>query len=301
MTIFAWIIFALLLFIIITRLLTIKMWALNTTVHEETPTKFGIAFEEVNFPTENHRSLYGWWIPAAKNADTAPTLILVHGWSRNLGRMLRYIEHLHPLNYNLLAFDARHHGSSDLDNHASMYKFGQDIQAAIKYAQTRSIDVEQIGIIGLSIGGAGSVYAAAQESNIKAVVTVGAPAHPVDVMRREFQRHHLPGIFSWAMLKQIELKIGVSYEVFAPVNNIAKARAKFLIIHGGADEVVLPSQGEKLHAAAHPEQSELWRLPERRHSNCHHEPGFWDRINDFLQTNLSATAQNRISEKKELL
>ena len=274
----------LVLLILITRFFTMKMYALKPNKHGDTPEKLGVTFEEVYFPTENDKSLYGWWIPAASDSKQAPTLILVHGWSRNLGRMLRYIQHLHPLNYNLLAFDARHHGSSDSDGHASMYKFGRDVKAAVQYTLSRDIDTDSIGVIGLSIGGAGSTYAAAIEPAAKAVVTVGAPAHPVDVMQYEFKKHHLPAFIRWLILKQIEIKIGVKYEAFAPVNNIAKADASFLIIHGEDDVVVLPSQGEKMNAAARPGQCEYWPISGRGHSDCHHESGFWERIDIFFQT-----------------
>lgn len=292
MTYFVGIFIVLVLLILITRIFTLKMYAMNPTPHTDTPEKLGIDFEEVHFPTDNGRQLYGWWVPAKKNSSTSPTLVLVHGWSRNLGRMLRYIKHLHPYHYNLLAFDARHHGSSDLDDHASMYKFGRDVKAAVNYASTRPIDVEKLGVVGLSIGGSGSTFAAALESNIKAVVTVGAPAHPVDVMQYEFKKHHLPAPFRWLILKQIEIKIGVKYDVFAPVKNIGKAQANFLVIHGMNDTVVPPDQGEKLHLAARQGQSEAWFIPERGHSDCHHEPGFWDHVDSFFQTQLKGGEQN---------
>ncbi len=283
MTIPTLIIIAFILLILLVRFFTLKMYALKPNKHSDTPEKLGLEYEEVRFPTENNRTLYGWWIPAEEDSKQAPILILVHGWSRNLGRMLRYIQHLHPFNYNLLAFDARHHGSSDQDDHASMYKFGQDVKAAVQYALTRDIDKNKVGVIGLSIGGAGSIYAAAIEPAIKAVVTVGAPAHPVDVMQHEFKKLHIPAFFRWLILKQIEIKMGVKYEQFAPVNNIAKADASFLVIHGEDDKVVPPHQGEKLNKAARPGQCDYWLISERGHSNCHHEPGFWERVDTFFQ------------------
>ena len=284
MTTWTILLFIFVLLILLTRFFTLKMYALKPNRHDDTPEKLGIKFDEVRFPTDNNRTLYGWWIPAVKISKQAPTLILVHGWSRNLGRMLRYIQHLHPFNYNLLAFDARHHGSSDQDDHASMYKFGQDVKAAVQYALTRDIDKNKVGVIGLSIGGAGSIYAAAIEPAIKAVVTVGAPAHPVDVMQHEFKKLHIPAFFRWLILKQIELKMGVKYEQFAPVNNIAKANASFLVIHGEDDEVVPPHQGERLNKAAQPGQCDYWLISGRGHSNCHHEPGFWERVDTFFKT-----------------
>lgn len=286
MTITAYILIAFVVIIIAIRLLTKNMYALKPHQHTETPEKFGIDFEAVRFPTDNQKSLYGWWVPAAVKPETATTLILVHGWDRNLGRMLRYIQNLHPLNYNLLAFDARHHGSSDQDDHASMYKFGKDVQSAVNFVQTLQIDENRIGVIGLSLGGAGAIFASALHTNIRAVVTVGAPAHPVDIMTHEFKRHRIPSFLIWFILKQVEFKIGVNFEVFAPVNNISKSDAGFLIIHGDNDGVVLPSQGEILHRAAKPGQCEFWRIPDRGHSNCHHEPGFWDKVDAFMQSTL---------------
>jgi len=276
-----------LVLILFIRYATKKMWAIPFSRHESTPARFGIEFEEVRFPTDNNKTLYGWWVPAAKDPGNTASLILVHGWSRNLGRTLRYIQHLHPMGYNLLAFDARHHGSSDRDDHASMYKFGRDVRSAALYLGTRDIDREKIGVVGLSIGGAGSTYAASLEPSIKAVVTIGAPAHPVDVLRYEFRKYHLPGFMVWMMLRQIENRIGVKYESFAPVNNIAKARASFLVIHGDDDRVVLPDQGQKLNAAARPGQCDYWPIPDRGHSNCHREPGFWERLHAFFQNTLN--------------
>lgn len=286
MTLSIIIVFLLVIFWLVLRFITLKMYALTPNKHSDTPEEYGIGYTEIRFPTENNRSLYGWWIPAENQSESAPTLVLVHGWGRNLGRMLRYIQHLHPFGYNLLAFDARHHGSSDQDDHASMYKFGRDVKAAVQHIQTLEVDSNRIGVIGLSIGGAGSTYAASIEPGIRAVVTVGAPAHPVDVMVHEFKKHHLPRFVRWLILKQIEMKIGIKYAVFAPVMNIAKADAAFMVIHGASDQVVLPSQGEKLKEAARPGQCEYWPIAERGHSNCHHEPGFWERLDDFFQAQL---------------
>jgi pimeloyl-ACP methyl ester carboxylesterase len=282
MTILSWLGLFIILLVLGARQISKKMYDLKLHPHDKTPEKFNIPFTELRFPTRNDRSLYGWWIPAAEKPETAPTLVLVHGWSRNLGRMLRYIQNLHPLGYNLLAFDARHHGSSDPDDHASMYKFGQDVQAAVQHIKTFDIDTERIGVVGLSIGGAGSIYAASIEPSIKAVVTVGAPAHPVDVMRRQFKQHHIPGFLINLVLKQIEWTIGAKYEDFAPVNVIAKSDASFFIIHGSEDEVVVPSQGDKLSQAARDGQASYWKILGRGHSNCHHEPEFWVKIDQFF-------------------
>ena len=282
-----WILLVVAILYISVQIFIRKVYAFTPVPHTDTPEKFNILFEEVWFKTENDKNLYGWWIPSQTNSQSAPTLILAHGLYRNLGRMLRYIENLHPLGYNLLTFDSRHHGSSDQDEHASLYKFGQDITHAVKFLGTMDVDLDRIGVLGLSLGGAGSIYAASLEPRIKAVVTVGAPAHPVDVMSRRFKDYYLPGFIVWYALRQIEKAIGVSYDTFAPETNIAKAAAQFLVIHGEEDQVVLASQGEKLLKASREGQCELWLIPEFGHSNCHHHPDFWGRVETFFNDNLS--------------
>jgi len=282
-----WILLLLLLFYVGIQIFIRKVYAFTPVPHTDTPDKFGIRFEEIRFTTENDKSLYGWWIPARENSDHAPTLILAHGLYRNLGRMLRYIENLHPMGFNLLAFDSRHHGSSDRDEHASLYKIGQDITHALHHLKSMPVNQNRVGVLGLSLGGAGSIYAASLEPDIRAVVTVGAPAHPVDVMSRRFKDYYLPGFVVWYALRQIEKAIGVSYDSFAPETNIAKAQAHFLVIHGVDDDVVLASQGEKLLKAAGEDQCELWLIPEFGHSNCHHHPDFWGRVETFFKNNLA--------------
>ena len=273
--------------------------------HQRTPADEGIAFEEVRFPTANGRSLYGWWIPAeagrmdsnvagadaamasdagsAQAPSSTPTLILVHGWGRNLQRVMDYIVHLHGQGFHLLAFDSRNHGSSDRDRFSSMLKFGEDILAAVDFAAGRPhADPERMGVIGLSIGGAAAVWAAAHDPRIRAAVTVGAFAHPVEVMRPEFTHRHVPAPVTSVLFRYFQWRIGQTFDAIAPVNNIAHAEAKFLLVHGDQDVVVPPSQAHELAAAARPGHAEVWMLPGRGHSDCHQHEGFWERLRSFL-------------------
>jgi len=256
------------------------------TIHRRTPRDLGIGFAEVRFPTRNHRELYGWWVPAERppsGEETPPTVLLVHGWGRNVERVLDYIDNLHPRGFNLLAFDSRNHGSSDKDRFSSMLKFAEDIMAAIDFVVDRpQVDPGRLGVVGLSIGGAAAVYAAAHDRRIGAVVTVGAFAHPVDIMRAEFARRGVPAGVIAPLFRYFEWRIGVTFDDLAPENNITRATARFLIVHGREDEVVLLDQAKRLMKAANPPPAELWILPGRGHSDCHQHPGFWSKVTAFL-------------------
>ncbi len=253
--------------------------------HLTTPAKHGIDFEEVRFPTLNDKTLYGWWI-LGTDPVRRPTIILIHGWSRNVERMLPYIRNLHGRGYNLLAFDTRHHGSSDPDKFSSMLKFAEDISAAVDFvSQKESVDPDLIGVLGLSIGGSATIYAAAHDDRIKAAVTVGAFAHPAEVMKLEFSRRHFPYYpFIWLFFKYMEYRIGAKFDEIAPVNNISIVKAHILLIHGQNDQTVPVEQGEHLYAVSNPDKTEFWIQQDRGHSDCHREAGFWDRIDNFFKT-----------------
>ena len=271
--------------------ITIKrVYRFSKKPHEITPAAFGIPFEEIRFPTENNRRLYGWWIPArTESSRTSPTVILAHGWGRNLGRMMPYVQALHPKGYDLLAFDLRSHGSSDRDTYPNMLKFSEDIRAAVNFLTTQASEVpSEIGVIGLSVGGGAAIHAAAADERIRVAVTVGAIAHPVDVMRLEFAKKLLPYFpVGWLMLKYLQLRIGVNFNRVAPVNVIPRTTAKILLIHGDQDTVVPLQEGRKLLRAGNPDTALLWVVPEKGHSDCHEHPEFWARVGSFLEEVLS--------------
>jgi dipeptidyl aminopeptidase/acylaminoacyl peptidase len=289
MTIFLIIIIGLVIIVAIIFGLMLKSYKNHSTPHNFTPAKFNIAFEEISIPVKNNRQLYGWWIPAQTDCvKPSPVIILVHGWNRNVERMLPYIKRLHPIGYHLLAFDSRNHGSSDTDGYSSMLKFAEDIMAAIDFLKGQPcVDHNRIGVTGLSIGGAASIYAAAKDHRIKSVITVGAFTHPLDIMKPEFEKRHIPYFpIVWAFLKYVELRIGASFRDIAPINNINNARAQMLLIHGDADITVPVEQAERLKNAGNPKNIQLWIVPGKGHSNCNHHPEFWGRVEMFLRNSL---------------
>ncbi len=254
--------------------------------HTTTPAAFGIPFSEVRFPTRRNRHLYGWWIPAPQEtSDPLPTLILVHGWGRNVERTMPYVQHLHGMGYDLLAFDARNHGSSDADRYPNLLMFSEDIRAAVDFVVQRAARPPgPIGIIGLSVGGGAAIHAAAFDDRISSVVTVGAMAHPVDVMRPEFEKRHVPYFpVVWLTLEYLQLSIGARFDRFAPVNVIGRTHARMLLVHGEGDAVVPVEQARKLQRAGDSETVRLWTIAGRGHSDCHEQPDFWQRIDAFVR------------------
>ena len=222
----------------------------------------------------------------ACGASGAPVVILVHGWGRNVQRMLPYVKMLHPAGFDLLAFDARHHGSSDEDDYASMPKFAEDILAGVDWVERRCGTEVHIGVLGLSVGGSAAILASSRDERITAVATVGAFADPRD------PRATL-GRFWWILgpglplaFRFVEWRMGLRFKSFAPQNVIGRSRCPFLLIHGSEDTVVPAARHARRLAAAAGASARLWIIPGRNHSDPHLEPGMADTLAAFFRDTL---------------
>ncbi len=254
-----------------------------------TPADLELAYETVRFPTANGLSLHGWWIPSLKG-QKKPVVILLHGWRRNAERMMPYIEALHG-DFNLFVFDARNHGKSDSDTYSSMPRFAEDIRAALDHIQgSRAGEYSgAIGLVGLSMGGAASIYAASQDERIRAVVTVGAFANPAEVMRLEYKKRHIPYFpMVWLVFEYFQHHMKVRFNDIAPEKHIGRAEARFLIVHGTDDRTAPFSHGERLHRAARPGNARLLPIDGAGHSDCHTYNGFWTELRGFLMEDLGS-------------
>ena len=260
-------------------LLLTRSFRVEQVRHRKDPSDFGIDFDTISFPTRNGRKLYGWWIPGKPDA---PLLILVHGWKRNVERMLPLVPLLHQAGCSQLLFDARSHGSSDADGLSNMLKFSEDIRAAVDEGRSRLGEHPEIGIIGHSVGGAGALHAASFDTGISAVLSIGAFAHPGRLMRRDFRRKGIPAPIVSLLLKYISWKIGASFDEIAPSRRIGKIRGAVAIIHGENDVVVPVDHGREL-AAAGPPGLLAWFMPGRGHSDCTAEEGFEEFLLDFFR------------------
>jgi dipeptidyl aminopeptidase/acylaminoacyl peptidase len=260
--------------------LTTVAWRNPRVPSRRTPESLGVPFSDVRFPTANRRTLHGWWIPC--DETRRPALILVHGWGRNAERMLPYIDLLRPMGYHLLAFDARHHGASDRDGHASMKKFSEDIRAAVDFlAHHPPADSDHLGVLGLSIGGSAAIHAAAHDPRLRAVVTVGAFAHPREAMiEMGFGRILLAPAMPLTF-RFMEWRVGARLDDLAPERQIAGVSGRVLLIHGEGDTVVPASHAHRLARAASG-RAELWVLPSRGHSDIHLDRALPDRLRAFF-------------------
>src|SRR5574343_473121 len=220
----------------------------------------GLPWREVRLPTANGKNLFGWFIPAG---ERRPALVIMHGWGGNAGMMLPLAAPLHAAGYALLLIDARCHGRSDDDSFASLPRFAEDIEAGLHWlARQSEVDRQALGVIGHSVGAGAALLVASRRSDLRAVVSLAAFAHPAMMMRRWLATLHIPywplGAYILAYVQRV---IGQRFEAIAPCRTIARVTCPVLIVHGLADETVPVAEARQIHAARTCDAVELLLLP----------------------------------------
>ena len=264
-------------------------WRTVRVAPRRTPADLGLTFSELRVPTAAGKSLHAWWVAAG--AGPRPAVVLVHGWGRNAERTLPYVEVLHPAGFDVLAIEARHHGASDADGHASMKKFSEDIRAAIDFlVRCPGVDPARLAVVGLSIGGSAAIHAAAHDPRIRAVVTVGSFADAREAIVQAGLDSPLLAPAMPLALRYIEWRVGARFDELAPERVAPRARARLLLVHGEEDATVPVGDVDRLARAAGA-RAEVWRIAGRGHSDCHLEPGFAPRLTGFLASALGGTGR----------
>ncbi len=225
-------------------------WSLRAPrlIERETPEKFGLAFEEVHIPGANGKLLFGWLIPSVV-AESAPALVVLHGWGGNVETMLPLAPPLHRAGFALLLIDARNHGKSDADTFSSLPRFAEDLDHALDCLQARrGVKPVRLGVVGHSVGAAAALLAASRRRDLAAVVSIAAFAHPAGMMRRLLKAWHIPYLpFGWYVLGYVQRVIGYRFEDIAPLNTIAHVRCPVLLVQGTEDVTVPMAEAELLH------------------------------------------------------
>ncbi|WP_284155119.1 alpha/beta hydrolase [Sulfuricystis thermophila] len=256
-------------------------------IERSTPADLGLMFRSVAFPTNNGRTLRGWFIPAQR--QTAPAVVLLHGWGGNAETMLPLADPLHRAGYAQLLFDARCHGMSDDDSFASLPRFAEDLEHALAWLRQQvGIDAARVAAIGHSVGAGACLLAAARGAPLAAVVSIAAFAHPEAMMRRWLAWKHIPyWPLGWAILGYVQHAIGHRFDAIAPVNTIRTVRCPVLLAHGTADETVPVEEVRQIFANRAHDAVELLLIAGSHDEYAEMDAGI-DAVLEFLSRHLLA-------------
>ena len=163
-----------------------------------TPASVGMAFDPVAFAATEagEPRLKGWWISAEPDARYARfTVLYLHGQTGNLGDAVEDLSTLHSVGVNILAFDYRGYGQSQLA-HPSEARWREDAEWAIAYlTSTRHIAAGSILLDGRELGADLALEVAAAHPELAGVVLESPVASPMEAIFSDPRTRMVPARF----------------------------------------------------------------------------------------------------------
>jgi len=220
----------------------------------------------VTFPSADGIRLAGWY---GEPSGTAPSIILCHGAPGDKRDMAGLAGALMDAGFGVLAFDFRGWGDSGRTRVTLGYREVQDVLGAVEFVRNgRAGRQHPIGIVGLSMGAAAAILAAAQTPAIGAVVADSSYARLDQSVERITRRVWRPfDFFAGRRARRLgERLIGAPLASVAPVEAIAKISPRpVLIIHGRQDRLTDVGDAQALYRACGDPKA-LWIVEQAGHA-----------------------------------
>ncbi|WP_175950876.1 alpha/beta hydrolase [Burkholderia sp. BCC0405] len=173
-----------------------------------TPDEYGMAYEDITFPSLDGTPLEAWWIPCAGSDKLVianhPMPMNRYGFPSHLPQWqfvpgndievnyMRDYQHLHEAGYNVLTYDSRNHGQSSVAN-GNIFTWGlfesRDVAGSLQYVKSRP-DTRgmKLGILGRCMGANATFVAKTRYPELFADVQALVAVQPIS-MRAMVERN----------------------------------------------------------------------------------------------------------------
>jgi fermentation-respiration switch protein FrsA (DUF1100 family) len=256
-----------------------------------TPAMMQLSYEDIQFQSrDGAATISAWYIPST---DHARVVILVHGRSASrtemfFGHSLDLALALHQAGFSVMMIDLRGHGESSDGRFTYGLSERYDVLGAVDWLINRGYQPGKIGVMGISLGSAAAIGAAANDDRIGAVVSDSGFAEIYPLMQSNWiEESGLPVVFLHSTRLMIWLKYGYDIPSSRPVADLEKVAPRpVLLIHCLNDEMIPYAHVQQLRAAA--PGSELWTILACLHGESYNaDPaGYEDHLIDFFQSGL---------------
>jgi fermentation-respiration switch protein FrsA (DUF1100 family) len=197
--------------------------------------------------TSDGVQIAGWYIPSGNGSGpTGPTVVLAHGHGGNKSNMLPFAALLHE-QYNVVIPDFRNHGQSGGSQTTVGVLEQNDLRAIVDWVHDNK-KPEQIALLGVSMGGAAALNEAIADQHVDAVILDSTHATLANALqaRLESQGYPLSLPAAWSILLGSLIRTGQDISAVDPVERIRLYDRPVLIIVGGRDDAIGPTDGQAL-------------------------------------------------------
>jgi fermentation-respiration switch protein FrsA (DUF1100 family) len=212
-------------------------------------------YEEVTLHTLDGLKLSAWWLP---RPESRHVVIGLAGHRSAKSDMLGIGSGLWRAGNNVLLFDWRSRGQSDIAQHSLAYYELRDAEAAVAYALDRCPGA-RLGLIGYSMGASVAILLAAADPRISALVADSPFTGIAEVVAHGATQLRLPARLVVPMADRLTgWRYGYRFGAVRPIEAVAAISPRpLLLIHGGADTLIPVSHAHEFYAAAR-EPKERW-------------------------------------------
>jgi pimeloyl-ACP methyl ester carboxylesterase len=239
------------------------------------PEDFRLTVEEVRIRADDGIELAAWLLPRAG----APAVVLLHGYPAEKADLLPLAAALAP-RFTVLLVDQRYFGKSGGRATTIGFRERRDLRRAIDFLGTRGVN--EVGVFGLSLGGAVALLAAAEDQRIHAVA---AYAPFADLTTLGYELYGWLWILKYPFVALLRgwslLFLGHDITAVSPERAAATLSIPVLIVASREDEQIPFEHAERLQRAlARNARAQLVVMDRGRHGAL--PAGFEARLAEFF-------------------
>jgi len=259
---------------------------------ENPPSRYGLNFSEVSFPSRDGVKLNGWFLTGTSGqkgeALQRPAVVICHGLGASKSDFTVLASNLVQAGFHVLLFDFRAHGESEGFRTSFGYLEQRDLEGAIRFLkQHPAVYPERVGAYGFSMGAAVVILTAARNKDIKAVVSDSAFSSLEDqIVRIVTSFYHLPSIPFYSLAHGIyDLYFWTCLKAVSPIDAVSKLSPRpILLIAGQSDDRMTATDAHRLYEAA-VQPKELWVVHRAGHGETLAAAGetYPERVADFFK------------------
>lgn len=248
------------------------------------------SYEEVSFRADDGVRLSGWWLP---RPGTRRIVVGLAGHRSAKSDLLGIGSGLWRAGNNVLLFDWRSRGESEVAQHSLAYYELRDAEAALSYALER-LPGARLGLVGYSMGASVAILLAAREPRVAAVVADSPFTGVAEVVAHGAAQKRLPAGLVVPLADALtRWRYGYRFGAVRPIDAVAAISPRpLLLIHGSADSLIPVSHAHALYAAAR-EPKARWILEGAEHCGAYfaNRAGYIERVAGFFAQHLEPPAR----------
>jgi pimeloyl-ACP methyl ester carboxylesterase len=221
-----------------------------------TPADYGVEFRDVEYETTDGITIKGWLLPSRSRKVT---IVYAHGLFRSRRELLERAASLWRRGYGGLLYDQRNHGDSEKSATSMGYFERLDALAGVRFLRETLEPGERIVMMGLSMGATACLHAAAETSDVSAVVSDSA-FFSFD----ETISHHVRLFFKlppFPIANEIgffiEVRAGFDGAKLNSLEAVRKIDRPILFIAGANDRRIPPDVARRLYEASTNPKSDI--------------------------------------------